>query len=274
MEICGDIGSNHCGSLELALEHIRILAQCEATMAKMQLFRAETYYAAPERQEKVRKYEVPLEWLPVLSKCAHKRGLKFGMSVFAPNLVESLQGHVDFVKIASLDIGYLSLIRKASKLNVPIIISTGASTLDEVHRALSVVECFGVTLLHCVCTYPTPLEAANLRVITTLQQAFPDIAIGYSDHTMGDEVAMIAVALGATLIEKHFRLAWYPGGITGQISLSPDYGHSVPPADFKLMVQKIRMVEQALGPGKKDGPLPIEEGLVWAKRSDAKTLRR
>ena len=266
MIITAEIGSNHLGRYNLAIKHIEEAARSGATAVKFQLFRAETYYGDPQRQKKVKPHEIPLEWISALKDSARRCGMQFGVSVFAPDLVEPIRGFVDFVKIASLDIGYLDLIQAASKLDIPMIISTGAASLEEIHKALSVMTHDRLTLLHCVCAYPVPFKMANLRTISTLQRSF-SIPIGYSDHTRGYEAAMLATVLGCSLIEKHFRLPFE------EVRRSPDFPHSAAPGEFSVMVEMIRETELALGVGQKDGPLPIEQDLVWAKRSNDKPLR-
>ena len=144
-------------------------------------------------------------------------------------------------KIASYEINDIPLIRKVAKLHKPVIFATGIARLEDIERALAVCKEEGnedVILLKCVSGYPTPYEDVNLRVIPTLERTF-DCLTGLSDHTMGSAVATGAIALGARMVEKHLTLSRADGG--------PDGAFSMEPAEFKEMVNNIRILEKALG---------------------------
>jgi sialic acid synthase SpsE len=160
---------------------------------------------------------------------------------------------VDRVKIPSGEITNLPLLRHACRLGKPVLMSTGMATLGDIEAALAVIEQAGtprqlITLLHCTTEYPAPMEEVNLRAMCSMHSAF-GVAVVYSDHTAGIEVPIAAVALGASVIEKHFTLDRdLPG---------PDHRASLEPHEFKAMVDAIRNVERALGDGVKR-PTPSE----------------
>ena len=184
----------------------------------------------------------PWEWQPKLKKIAEEMGLVFFSSPFDLTSVDFLEEmHVPAYKIASYEINDIPMIRKIARLKKPIIFATGIAYPEDIERALSVCREEGnedVILLKCVSSYPTPYEAVNLRVIPTLQKTY-DCLTGISDHTMGTIVSAGAVPLGAKMVEKHLTLKRSDGG--------PDSAFSMEPAEFKQMVDEIRILEKALG---------------------------
>jgi sialic acid synthase SpsE len=170
---------------------------------------------------------------------------------------------VPAIKIASADLTCHPLLERSARLRKPMILSTGTSTLGEVEEALGVCQRAGadeVVLLHCTLKYPCPPEGINLRMMVHLMRAFPGIPVGLSDHSLGTSVPQAAVALGATMIEKHFTVdKTLPG--------SPDHHLSVDPPEMKAMVTGIRTVEKALGKEVK-GLEPLEQDAYhYARRS-------
>jgi sialic acid synthase SpsE len=161
---------------------------------------------------------------------------------------------INQVKIPSGELTNLPLLRYVTRLGKPVILSTGMAGLGEIEAALEIIERAGtprsrITILHCTTEYPTPMQDVNLRAMVSLKQAF-GVEVGYSDHTPGIEVSIAAVALGATVIEKHFTLdRSLPG---------PDHQASLEPNELKAMVDAIRNIEQALGDGIKR-PSPSEQ---------------
>ena len=153
--------------------------------------------------------------------------------------------NMDFWKVPSGEITNLLYLVEIAKTGKPIILSTGMSNLDEIDEAISVLKDNGagkITLLHCNTQYPTPMEDVNLNAMLTLKDRY-NCDVGYSDHTLGIEVSIAAVALGATVIEKHFTLDRNMEG--------PDHKASLEPNEFKSMVSAIRNIEKALGTGNK-----------------------
>jgi N,N'-diacetyllegionaminate synthase len=194
----------------------------------------------------LRRLELSREMHQALIAHCKLRDIQFFSTGFDPESVDMLmQLGLDRFKIPSGEITNLPYLRHVGRYGYPIILSTGMSTLDEIGTALEVIEQAGtrrdrVTVLHCNTEYPTPMVDVNLRAMLSIRDAF-GVAVGYSDHTLGIEVAIAAVALGATVIEKHFTLDRTLSG--------PDHKASLEPDELKAMVSAIRNVEQALGDG-------------------------
>lgn len=272
ISIVAEIGSNHIGSLSCALAHIVEAARCGATACKFQLFRAETLDAREEKRAQLRKYELPLDWIPILRERAHEQKVEFGVSVFAPDLVPLLRGKVDFIKVSAYDLCYRDLIQAVATLDVPIVFSTAMATYEEIGQVLQWIGAVSqkVTLLHGVAQYPATIEEQNLLALPYMGVYFADL-VGLSDHTLGYEAAMMAVVVGASMIEKHFVI---DPVVNPLVIHSPDYPHSADPGTFALMVEMIRKAERARGTGQKNGPLPCEMELYrTARRTNAKSLR-
>ena len=271
VKIIAELGSGHLGDFNRAIAMIHEAAVCGASGVKMQLFRADSLDSRPEVQERLRRFELPIEWLKGLRDCAHERGLRFIVTPFAIDLVEPLRGVVDAIKISAYDLTYRGLIEAAAnlgELGVAVILSTAMGNRREIHQAWDWAWKAGgrdITILHGVAAYPAKGEDMNLREMVALKREFSQV--GLSDHTIGYEAAVIAVAQGGTCIEKHFRL-----DEVGEES--PDYGVSATPAEFAEMVRQIRRTEKALGNGKKEGPLECEMELYrTCRRSNGKPLR-
>ncbi len=184
----------------------------------------------------------PWEWQQGLKDYAESRGLDFFSAPFDLTAVDFLEGlDAPAYKVASFEINDIPMIRKIAKTGKPIIISTGIAHKDDIELALETCREAGngqVILLKCISAYPAPFEGMNLRVIPDMQQNF-DCVCGLSDHTLGSEVAVAAVTLGARVVEKHLTLRRADGG--------PDAAFSMEPEEFAVMVRQIRNVEKALG---------------------------
>lgn len=261
--IIAEAGVNHNGDLDLAKRLIEVAAEAGADLVKFQTFSADrlaTKYAskAEYQNQTTDNNESQLEMLrnleltygmqkKLISHC-NKCGVGFFSSGFDIKSVEFLvELGVELFKIPSGEITNLPYLRHIASYNKPVILSTGMSTLDDIEAALNVLITNGtrrekITILHCNTEYPTPMNDVNLNAMNSIGEKF-DVAIGYSDHTQGIEVAIAAVALGATVIEKHFTLAHNLAG--------PDQSTSLEPDQLKLMVKSIRNIEQALGDGVK-----------------------
>jgi len=267
--IIAEAGVNHNGDLALACRLVDSAAEAGADMVKFQTFSAdrlvtaravkadyqaqstdagESHYAMLQRLELTRDMHVAL-----IAHC-ESCGIRFFSSAFdeqGSDMLEELG--LDRFKIPSGEITNLRLLRRVGGYGKPVILSTGMATLDEIDAALDALVRSGaprkcITVLHCNTEYPTPMADVNLRAMMSIRDAF-GVAVGYSDHTPGIEVAIAAVALGATVIEKHFTLdRSLPG---------PDHKASLEPAELKAMVTSIRNIEQALGDGVKR-PSPSE----------------
>jgi len=265
--VIAEAGVNHNGSLDLALRLVDMAKVCGADAVKFQTFRAHklatrTAGKAEYQDRTTQKTESQFEMLQrlELNECAHRRiiercqtvGMQFLSSPFDEESTDLLDAlNLQLFKVPSGEITNLPFLEYIARKKRPIILSTGMSTLGEVEEAIQVIRRGGVqdlTLLHCVTEYPAPYEEVNLRAMQTMKIAF-GLPVGYSDHTPGTEIAVAAVALGATVIEKHFTLdRSLPG---------PDHSASLEPSELKQMITGIRHVEQALGDGIK-APVPSE----------------
>ncbi|OPX96499.1 MAG: N,N'-diacetyllegionaminic acid synthase [Syntrophorhabdus sp. PtaB.Bin027] len=260
---------NHNGRINLAKELIDVAAEAGADAVKFQTFRAENVVtchaekaeyqksstSANESQyEMIKNLELPDESFRDLSDYAKKRGIIFLSTPFDEESADLLdQIGVPAYKIPSGEITNYPLLKKIAKKRKPVILSTGMSTLGEVEEAFNYLKKNGaryIVLLHCTTSYPAPLHSANLRAMKTLQCAFC-VPVGFSDHTEGITISIAAVAMGATVLEKHFTLdRTLPG---------PDHLASLEPGELKAMVQAIRDVECAQGDGiKKPNEVEIQ----------------
>lgn len=265
--LIAEAGVNHNGSLELALRLVDAAADAGADAVKFQTFRAERtasahaakaayqrHAAGPEESqvEMLRRLELSEEaHLSLLAHC-RRRGIRFLSTPFDPESADLLARiGVDLLKLPSGELTNHPLLAHVASKGLPVILSTGMATLAEVGLALEVLQgagAAGVTLLHCVTEYPAPPAEINLRAMATLRGAF-QVPVGYSDHSEGDAVALAAVALGASVLEKHFTLdRALPG---------PDHRASLEPGELRALVQRVRLVESALGDGIKR-PAPCE----------------
>lgn len=277
--IIAEAGVNHNGDLEMARQLVCAAAAAGADCVKFQSFVPEKVIsahapkAAYQRQttgaeesqlEMVRKLQ--LSRADHLALCAECRtcGIEFFSTAFDAESFDLLvELGLERVKIPSGEITNLPLLRYMSRLGKPLILSTGMARLGEIETALDLIESAGtpraqITILHCTTEYPAPFAEVNLRAMLTLAHAF-GLPVGYSDHTPGIEVPIAAVALGATVLEKHFTLDRNLPG--------PDHRASLEPAELQAMVSAIRHIEQALGDGIKRPTASELQNLAIARRS-------
>ena len=179
----------------------------------------------------------------------HNKGIDFISTPFDYNSADYLEKMVDFYKISSSDLSNLPFIRHIGAKGKPVVLSVGASYLSEVDEAVRILKetgCKDITLLHCVLSYPTAPQNANLRIIETLKKVFPDVKVGFSDHVAPDDTMMtlaVAYMMGADVIEKHFTLdKTLPGN---------DHYHAGEPEDFKKAISNFRWIDMVLGSGEK-----------------------
>ena len=226
--LLAEIGINHNGDLETAKNMIIAAAISGANGVKFQTFKADkltSESADPEEVDYFRKYELSYDDFVNLKKIADKYEVDF---ISTPFDLESLAFLVELgvpaIKISSGDLTYYPLIEAARDTGLPIIISTGMATIKEIYEMF--VNCIhvtdNVTLLHCVSLYPTEPEEANLKAIQTLQATFPDIHIGYSDHTIGIDACIMAAGMGACFLEKHFTLDHDLPGTDHKLAATPN----------------------------------------------------
>jgi len=277
--IIAEAGVNHNGNINLAYKLVDVAKEAEVDAIKFQTFKTEkviSKYAdmasyqknnlstKESQYEMVKKLELSYKEFKKLKK--HCDEIKI-MFLSTPDEEYSLDFLVDeldmpFVKIGSGEVTNLPYLRKIAAKNKPIIMSTGMAELGEVEEAINTIREVNskanISLLHCTTNYPTPYEEVNLKAMQTLAVAFK-LPVGYSDHTLGIEVPVTAVAMGAKIIEKHFTLdKKLPG---------PDHKASLEPSELKEMVKAIRNIETALGDGIKKPNKSEIEIMKVARRS-------
>jgi pseudaminic acid synthase len=256
--IVAELSANHNHNFDLAVKTIHAMAEAGADAVKVQTYKPEsltinlnTGYFAPRKDglwkgytpwELYNEASMPYEWQSKLKKIAENLGLLFFSSPFDKEGIDFLESiNVPIYKIASLEITDIPLIEYAASKGKPMIISTGVADNEDIQLALN--TCFKtgnnqITLLKCTSQYPATIEDANLQTIPDMKKRF-GVEVGVSDHTMGNLVPIVAVSLGAKVIEKHFILDRKLGG--------PDSAFSMEPEEFKEMVRAIRQAEAALG---------------------------
>lgn len=271
--IVAEAGSNHNGSYDSALKLIDAARTAGVDAVKFQTFRADKLY--PKKggtadylktdkpiYEIIREMEMPYEWIPKLAAYCRQKGVLFFSAPFDEHSVDVLEPHVPVFKVASYESTHLPLLRHIARKGKPIILSTGATTLEEIDEAIATIRAEGnedIILMNCVAAYPAPVEDSNLLTIPALQQRL-GIPVGISDHTRDHRVVPIAsVAVGGNIIEKTFTLSnRLPG---------PDHAYSVEPPELAEMVRLMRDAQKALGDGKKR-IMPSEKELRdFARRS-------
>lgn len=259
--IIAEAGVNHNGDLNLAKGLIDAAAGAGADLVKFQTFAAdrlatrsaakadyqtETTSASETQHAMLRRLELTRDMHLALIAHCQQRGIGFLSTAFDIASLDLLADlGLESFKIPSGELTNLPYLRHIGAFGKPVILSTGMANLGEIDAALDILETGGtprecITVLHCNTEYPTPMQDVNLRAMLTIRDAF-GVAVGYSDHTPGIEVPIAAVALGATVIEKHLTLNRSLPGPDHQASLEPD--------EFTAMVRAIRNIEQALGDG-------------------------
>jgi len=257
--IIAEIGLNHNGNLTLAKKLIDNAIEAGANAVKIQSYKSENRVAQDGKTsryvekilgieetdyEMFKKNELSVKQTEELFEYAKNKIIIFSapFDIESVNELEKLE--IDCYKISSFDLVNLPLIKKVALTGKPIIISTGMASLSEVEDALNVVATCrneNVILLQCTSSYPCPPESMNIRAIDTMKQAFNHVPVGLSDHVIGDTVSLAAVARGANVIEKHFTL--------NKLMEGPDHILSLEPEEFKIMVERIRLIEESLGDG-------------------------
>lgn len=268
--IIAEAGVNHNGDLTLAKELIAAAATAGADYVKFQTFKAEKIVSKQAKQaeyqvknigessgqfEMLKKLELDVDAHHLLMEEADKQGIKFLSTAFDLDSIDLLaELNLGLWKIPSGEITNLPYLAKIAAQGEPIVISTGMSTLEEVGAAIDILLAQGASkeklwVLHCNTEYPTPMKDVHLRAMYQIRDSF-GIRVGYSDHTLGIEVPVAAVAMGATCVEKHFTLDRNMKG--------PDHKASLEPEELTQMVRMIRNIELALGNEEKK-PSPSEK---------------
>ncbi len=278
--IIAEAGVNHNGSLVMAKAMIDAAADAGVDYVKFQTFKSELLVTSNAQQADYQKKQAKEDdnsQLSMLRKLelgeddhyklidyCQKRGVKFLSTAFDLKSLEFLMAlNLDFWKIPSGEITNYPYLKKIAQTHLPIVMSTGMCTNEDINQALNVILTNGVsiediTLLHCNTQYPTLFDDVNLRAMVAMQEQY-GTKVGYSDHTKGFEVPIAAVALGASVIEKHFTLdRTLPG---------PDHKASLEPNELKCMVEAIRNVEIALGDASKKVTASEEGNIIAARKS-------
>jgi sialic acid synthase SpsE len=247
--VVAEIGNNHEGDFKLAGEMIRRAAQCGVGAVKFQTVRAGQLVRRSEadRFERLTRFEFSEEQFSSLSALAHELGLLFLSTPLSLQAAAFLEKMVDAYKIASGDNDFFPLLEQVARTGKPVIVSTGVSDVSQIDATVRFLrgqwesqDISGeLALLHCVSSYPTPPEQANLRSIPFLHER-EGCTVGYSDHTLGTDAAVLAVAAGARIIEKHFTLDKNQSDFR-------DHQLSADPPEMAELVQRIREAESLLG---------------------------
>ncbi len=256
--IIAEAGVNHNGSLERARRMVEIAAEAGVDYIKFQTFKAEKlvtrsgrtaeYQAqachAESQLEMLKELELNYDSFRILSEYCRKCGVGFLSTPFDIESIGFLASlGMDYMKVPSGEVTNLPYLRAVASTGIPVIMSTGMCSLGEVEKALQVFldsdySRDNIILLHCTTEYPAPYSDVNLRAMLTLGDAF-GTRVGYSDHTEGTEVSVASVALGASVVEKHFTLSRSLPG--------PDHAASLEPEELKRLVREVRNVSMALG---------------------------
>ena len=277
--IIAEAGVNHNGSIKIAKEMIDIAEVSGVDYVKFQTFKTElcisknAIKADYQIQESKIKDETQFEMVKKLelSNAAHEelieycklKNVKFLSTAFDFESIEFLKDKLDFYKIPSGEITNLPYLEKVAKLGLSVVMSTGMANMQEVKEAFSVLVKNGlkkeeITILHCNTEYPTPMEDVNLTAMLSIEKEL-GVKIGYSDHTLGIEIPIAAVAMGASVVEKHFTLDRNMEG--------PDHKASLEPDELTAMVTSIRNIELALGDGVKKPSKSEKKNILIARKS-------
>ncbi len=274
--IIAEIGVNHNGDFDIAKRMIEVAKECGVDVVKFQTFNVDALTSGQAemakyqkdntgktetQKEMLTKLALSQEQFKELAKYCKEIGITFLSTPFDIDSVRFLNPIQDIWKIPSGEITNYPYLVEIAKTGKNVILSTGMCTLDEIADALEVLKANGtkdITLLHCTTDYPTPPESVNLNAMLTLKEKF-GYPVGYSDHTEGIEVDIAAVAMGATVIEKHFTLDRNMPG--------PDHKASLEPNELKKMVQAIRKIETAMGSDEKQPTQAELENRKVARKS-------
>lgn len=277
-----DIGANHDGSLDRAKKLIRLCAESGADAAKFQHFKAASIVSDVGFKSLDKKYlshqsswsksvfevyqdaSIDLSWDTELKKTCDHYGIEYMTTPYDQALVDHIDPLVSAYKIGSGDITWVQNIQYIASKGKPVLLACGASSLDEVVRAVQAVQAVNsdVAILQCNTNYTGEaenLDYINLNVIKTLGNMFPDLCLGLSDHTHGHATAVGAVALGCRIIEKHFT--------DDNARSGPDHGFAMNPSSWRVMVDTTRELERALGSGIKKIEKNEEDTVIIQRRS-------
>lgn len=274
--VIAEAGINHNGELKLAKKLVDAAKDAGADCIKFQTFisknlttknASKAEYQKQTKSEEsqydmLKRYELSFDEFSELSRYCQDKNIEFLSTAFDFESIEFLKSlDMKRWKIPSGEITNLPYLIKIAKLNKPVILSTGMSTMDEIKKAVSVLRENGtgeITVLHCTTEYPAPFSDVNLKAMLTIKKEL-GVKVGYSDHTKGIEASIAAVALGASVIEKHLTLDKNMEG--------PDHKSSLEPNEMKAMIRALRNIELALGDGIKKPSESEKKNICVARKS-------
>jgi len=276
--IIAEAGVNHNGSMDMAKRLVDAAATAGADYVKFQTFKADKLVSAAAKKaayqventngdsqfEMLKKLELSVEQHHELIDYCKLKNIKFLSTAFDLESIDLLNAlNVQLFKIPSGEITNLPYLEKIGFLKKDVIISTGMCVMSEIENAMTVLIKAGtnkdnISVLHCTTDYPTAMKDVNLKAMLSIQKQL-NVPVGYSDHTLGIEVSVAAVAMGATIIEKHFTL--------DKTLLGPDHKASLEPHELKEMIIAIRNIEQALGKSEKEPTATEMKNMLVARKS-------
>lgn len=244
-----ELNSSHNGNIEIAKQMIVEAKKCGCNCVKFQSWSSESLYCRSYYKKNliaeriVKKLSLSQEQLFELSDYCKENGISFASTPYSREEVDVLlKCNVPFIKISSMDINNYNFLKYIAKTNKPIVLSTGMSDLEEIRKAVNIIKSEGndrLALLHCISIYPTESKNIHLNNIKMLQDLFPEIIVGFSDHTLGINISIGATALGSSIIEKHFTLNASLPGMDNNMAIEPD--------EMLMLVKECRVMNQALG---------------------------
>lgn len=268
--LIAEIGNNHEGDGKLAEEMADAALDAGAHAVKFQIINPLRLVNRSQKQriEQLNRYKLPLQVFVDIAEKVNARGGLFMVSAFDTCSLVEIAPYLDAVKIASGDLNFSPLLLEAAAIGKPIILSTGMSSMEEISDAVATIKEHRISrgeikdalaILHCVSLYPTPMEQANLSAIEALQKVYK-LTIGYSDHTLGIEAAIVAAALGARIIEKHFT-------IDKKRNTFRDHALSADPDDMRRLAEILRVLDAMIGSGERTLNMADQETRIVARRS-------
>ena len=279
--IIAEMNTSHFGSMDTAKKMIEQAKDSGCNCVKFQSWSADTLYSKtyydenPIAKRMVNKFALSESELLEVAQYSKKCGIDFSSTPYSKAEVDFLLEECDaaFIKVASMDLNNYPFLDYIARTGAPIVLSTGMSELDEIKKAVETIERAGndnICILHCVSIYPPETSTIRLKNIVGLQKEFPDYLIGYSDHSIGSEIASAAIALGACVIEKHFTLDKSRIGMDNQMASEPD--------EMAQLVKNCKSVHLALGdterivlPAEQEMRLKMRRSIIAAKDLKAGT---
>ena len=267
--IVAEVNTSHFGDIDLAKKMIDEAKNAGCDCVKFQSWSSETLYSKtyydenPIAKRFVKKFSFSKDDLKDVSNYCEKIGIGFASTPYSRKEVDFLveEKNVPYIKVASMDLNNYDYLKYIAGTGMPIILSTGMSELDEIRKAVKVIELeknYNICLLHCVSIYPPETSTISLNNILGLREEFPNYPVGYSDHSVGNEISIASVALGACMIEKHFTLDKTKIGMDNHMATEPD--------QMKILVKSCNEVQKALGGSKRV--------VLSAELEQRKTMRR